>query len=317
MKTAIAITLVAVTLTTTITAQNNEATLAARKEKKLASEFLARADWNLDLRATKTAAARTDRLIFAYFSRSYAPCPPCIRFEQSELLSAEFAAFAQDVVLFFHNTSGLAGDDDELLARVGGRNWPALFILDQQGQVVARHKGERTSANFKRLLDQAADNSNRLVELRQAQESGSGRAAASLLVLELDLGRVAPLAAYVRLARVTNLPAERRLELFAKIVKHEVGAIQITATNDHASQVAAGERFATMIREDRIPAAKDALFFWYFAAVYAEEAKDAVLMNRAVAGLEPHSARVGTARAKWVKLLERWQQGTPTSVRKN
>lgn len=53
--------------------QDDQADLKAKKEKKLASEFLKKAAWTLDFDAAKAAAKKGDKLIFAYFTRSYAP----------------------------------------------------------------------------------------------------------------------------------------------------------------------------------------------------------------------------------------------------
>ena len=51
--------------------QDQEA-LKANLEKKLASGFLKKAPWILDLDQAKADAKKSGKLIFAYFSRSYA-----------------------------------------------------------------------------------------------------------------------------------------------------------------------------------------------------------------------------------------------------
>lgn len=42
-------------------------------EKKLASEFMKKADWKTDYDAVRAEAAKSGEVIFAYFTRSYAP----------------------------------------------------------------------------------------------------------------------------------------------------------------------------------------------------------------------------------------------------
>lgn len=48
-------------------------TLQERRDAKLASEFINKADWVPRLDRAVVAAKRTERLIFGYFTRSYAP----------------------------------------------------------------------------------------------------------------------------------------------------------------------------------------------------------------------------------------------------
>ena len=43
-----------------------------------------------------------------------------------------------------------------------------------------------------------------------------------------------------------------------------------------------------MVAADRIPADGDAMFFWYFTAMYAEHAERAQLYARALEGLRHH-----------------------------
>ncbi len=71
MNTLISLTLAALTMTTTALAQDDQATLRRLKATKLESEFLRRADWKTDFRAALAESARTQRLVFAYFSRSF------------------------------------------------------------------------------------------------------------------------------------------------------------------------------------------------------------------------------------------------------
>ncbi|MCA8954602.1 MAG: hypothetical protein KDC87_00930 [Planctomycetes bacterium] len=47
--------------------------LRARRDKKLAEPFLKNAEWVTDLARAKARAKLQGRVIFAYFTRSYAP----------------------------------------------------------------------------------------------------------------------------------------------------------------------------------------------------------------------------------------------------
>lgn len=56
-----------------VPAQDEQAEMIARREKKLESRFLTKADWILDYDEAKRIAKQEGKLIFTYFSRSYAP----------------------------------------------------------------------------------------------------------------------------------------------------------------------------------------------------------------------------------------------------
>ncbi len=51
----------------------DEAALRTGRDKKLASEFLKKAEWNLDFDKARAEAKKTGKILFAYFTRSYAP----------------------------------------------------------------------------------------------------------------------------------------------------------------------------------------------------------------------------------------------------
>jgi hypothetical protein len=46
--------------------------LVAKRAEKLAKDFLKKADWITDYDQARAAAKKSDKLIFAYFTRSYA-----------------------------------------------------------------------------------------------------------------------------------------------------------------------------------------------------------------------------------------------------
>ncbi len=50
-----------------------QAALQGKLEKKLASEFMKKADWQTDYDAVRAKAAKSGEVIFAYFTRSYSP----------------------------------------------------------------------------------------------------------------------------------------------------------------------------------------------------------------------------------------------------
>ena len=55
------------------TAQGDQAALKEKYEEKLKKEFIAFGNWQTDYDAVREQAAKEGKVIFAYFSRSYAP----------------------------------------------------------------------------------------------------------------------------------------------------------------------------------------------------------------------------------------------------
>ena len=200
------------------------------------------------------------------------------------------------MVLFFHVTSGLADDPyQNLLAAKGGSGWPFVAILDATGRVLAHHEGAHETSQYERTLARARQTSESLVQLEELAEGGDVTAAGQLLELSIDLGHLDAQAARSRLAQLDALPEVDRNRLDKRIIKAEVELIQITATSDESTQIAAGEKFADMVVADRIPEDADAMFFWYFAAMYAERTEQVQLYARALEGLRHHESRLGAS----------------------
>ena len=64
------------TLAALLNAQDEQAELVKLRAKKLQAEFLTKAPWQLDFSKAQAAAQGEQKLIFGYFTRSYAPAAP-------------------------------------------------------------------------------------------------------------------------------------------------------------------------------------------------------------------------------------------------
>ena len=62
----------ALALPTTATAQGDQADLKAKREKKLAKEVFHQTPWVFDYDAARKQAREEGKLLFTYFTRSYA-----------------------------------------------------------------------------------------------------------------------------------------------------------------------------------------------------------------------------------------------------
>ena len=72
MKTLL-ISILSIAVAAPIVAQDDQAALIAKRAKKLKSAFLTKNAWFTDFDKARAEAKKTNRTIFAYFTRSYAP----------------------------------------------------------------------------------------------------------------------------------------------------------------------------------------------------------------------------------------------------
>jgi hypothetical protein len=215
--------------------------LRRQLEKKLDEPFVANVEWELDLSAARRRSAESGRPVFAYFTRSYAPCAPCRALEQGVFETVDFAAFARDeVVPFLHVTTRIPGrEHDDLLGRYGQSGFPTVLVLDADGRCVAV-PAERTIAAFRAALEEAR---RRITEGDDGVERGP-RAAAEAWLRDRRLGNYADLdadrAAFERhravltpdeLAGVEHSLAERALaDSIRRLEKLGLGAGELDFT---------------------------------------------------------------------------------------
>ncbi|MHC4516145.1 MAG: hypothetical protein ACYTGW_19105 [Planctomycetota bacterium] len=62
-----------VILATSLPGQPDQEELKARREEKLACEFLTKANWITNYDKARAEAKKSKKVIFAYFTRSYSP----------------------------------------------------------------------------------------------------------------------------------------------------------------------------------------------------------------------------------------------------
>ena len=216
-------------------------------------------------------------------------------------------------MLFCHITSHVETDaDQELLSQKGGGGWPYIVVMDADGNVLSKHEpnSPRKTAGFRATVADAKATGKSLAALRKAAKDGDTGAAADLLEKQIELAHLGVTGARKQLALIRALPKARFQQLDRKILTLEVNEIQSTATDDEATQYAAGEKFAAMIKADRIPPDEDALYFWYFTSVYAEKEGNAELYAKALAGMRKHDRRVqASVLEDMEKTLEKLRDG--------
>ncbi len=244
--------------------------LSTLRDQKRAQEVFQQAEWHFDLAAALAAAKQRQQPIFAYFTRSYSPCPPCTALEQGALSEPAFVEFSKRVVLFCHVTSQVEGDaHQDLLAQKGGRAFPYLVFLDADGAVAAK-QAERSVAAFLATLGKLDE----LAALEARFAAGDQQAGAAALKLGLELGGRSMAAARERLQKLGDIPAEQRQALAALILNAEVDALMAEVrTKAQAAEV--GRTFLVMERQGRVPTGRAAITFYSVILETHEAAADA------------------------------------------
>lgn len=118
-------------------AQPTERELRQRRAEKLSSAFVAHVAWERSWDRAMERARAESKLVLAYFTRSYAPCPPCMQLEGGPLVSTWWKEAARDVVPYLNVTTMLA-DDVDLGRResTGGTGFPHVAFLNPDGIVL-------------------------------------------------------------------------------------------------------------------------------------------------------------------------------------
>lgn len=279
------------------------------RSAKLALPVFQRAPWLFDYDQARAAAKDSGKPIFAYFTRSYAPCAPCTALEDTALSDAAFAAFAKDVVLLCHLTTQVDGDPhQDLLRDKGGTGFPFLAFLDEQGKVLAK-PSERTVAGFRKVLDQL-----QRIQNLAAQAKTDPKAAAELLLAQLQLGSVPYAEAQQRKAALTEVPSELQPQLDQALLDLEFSHL-MTTSRDKAAYAAATEQLVARFRSGKRPTGEIARALSTRIMAYASEHKDPDLYEQALTALEQV---IGNDKrfTKTLEMLHQQLQSLKTSAKK-
>lgn len=261
-------------------AQSSQADLIAKRDRKLASEVFQRNPWVSDFDQARETAREKDALLFAYFTRSYAPCPPCAALERGALSSPEFARFAEDagVVLFLHVTSHVEDEPyPDLLDQKGfGRTTPSLCIMDAEGRKIALLEG-RDVDSFAAAVRQGREY---LQMVEKVRENPDDRALAKKLFLKqlFELGNLTFTEARAEQSALSLRGAEAK-RVQAAIVGLEVDSL---LKHEPITDPAARKRLIELIDE---PALAQHRNYWGAVVQMAVEDGDLEAFDRRTQGL--------------------------------
>jgi hypothetical protein len=259
------------------------------RDKKLAEDWFKANDWTSDYDEARKRSKETGKVIFSYFTRSNTDRAPGAILEGA-FSAPEFKTFSNGVVLFMHLTTGIEGDKHANLPSEKGGSIPYLAILDSNGDITARPKGQDV-ADFRAGLEA----SKTFLDLKGRQESLSPADAFTLLVQELDFGRVEVAEAEKRHKALSALSKEQDEKLSALIAKKKAFAadkkiMELVRKNNpknDAEAAAVGKAYYAMYQEGVRPTGPQPFeIFYILLSKHAKAEKNPAIFEIALGALK-------------------------------
>ncbi len=196
--------------------------------------------------------------------------------EGGALQEESFGAWSKPYVLFCHITTQIKDKQyDNLLGQKGGRGFPYFAFLDAEGNVIAKHNGERNAEGFGASAKQAVA----FVELRTKADGGDKTAKVEFFMKAVEIGYFTRVDAEKRAKEMTDLTDEQKKKVDQALVGFEVQDIA-AAVKDDATKIEAGKKFAEMKKAGRVPTGEqDIQPFNIFIMDYAYSIKNATLFE--------------------------------------
>ncbi|HEV3026673.1 MAG TPA: thioredoxin family protein, partial [Planctomycetota bacterium] len=249
------------------------------KAEKLKAEFFKKADWILDYDKARADAKKSGKLIFALFSRSYAPCPACHALENGALLTDDFAKFSKDYVLFCHITTMIQGEKyGDLLEQKGGNAFPWVVFMDPEGEIIVEHRGPRSAAEF----GKSGETAKSWLALKEKAAKGDRPSQIDFAILQLSMGQVDAEEATKTIKAAGEPSKEQSAKFDAELINAEVREAVRRVKSDEEAAVL-GKKFYARHKEGKPAPTSDNALQSYFILVMeaAGEAKDAATFEAA------------------------------------
>jgi len=131
--------------------------------------------------------------------------------------------FSEKFVLYCNITSHVPGSkDQDLLEAKGGEGFPYLIFMDAEGNLLAKHDGERTGAGF----EVTGSKARAFLELKARAEKGDASVKIDFVIAQLELGHIKPGEAEVKIRESGGKPtAEQQKRLDGALANSEVEAL--------------------------------------------------------------------------------------------
>ncbi|MFN0207906.1 MAG: hypothetical protein ACKVS6_16485 [Planctomycetota bacterium] len=246
--------------------------LQQKLDAKLASEFLTKAPWLTDYDAARIEAKKTEKLIFAYFTKSDVDFAGCRVLESGPFLDPRFAQFGESFILYCHITSGVASRKYESLFKEKmGMGYPTILYLDSDGDVVYRHQAIRTIEGFESSAKEAQEFS----RLRKGAETGDPDAKLAFIIKQYDSNLIRPEELAPKIKDFTNLSPDSQRQLDELKFELELNDLYRKSNGKPELLAEAAQQILAMYDTKKIPQREKAKDFYYgVLSNYARAKKD-------------------------------------------
>jgi hypothetical protein len=187
-----------------------------------------------------------------------------------------------------------------MLGEKGGTGFPTLMFLDAEGRRLGKHAGPRTPSGFEESLEGVEE----FQSLREKAEAGDAKAAAEVLIRQLELEWFGLEEAQKRADALEKLSGKQKKQVAQLLIDTEVRDLSAKASESREERQVTGAHFAAMFEDDRIPATQTGLIqFWTIMADYAEKNREKKLFKKIVGEFED-TVKSGARSRKTLKDLE-------------
>lgn len=148
MKTALStiFAMLALTLALPVSAQTSER-LEQSYQEKVQGDFVQKVKWERSFDAALARAKKEKKLVWAYFTRSYAPCPPCSALESGPLLSEWWVKISTEFVPYLNINAKLDDKPDQKVPKaLNVVSYPFCVFVDVDGIILAEARPESERA---------------------------------------------------------------------------------------------------------------------------------------------------------------------------
>ncbi|MEK7865184.1 MAG: hypothetical protein AAB434_00780 [Planctomycetota bacterium] len=187
--------------------------------------------------------------------------------------------------MFCHITTRIEGDtNQDLLQKKGGRGFPHLVFMDSEGNVIAKHQGQRDAAGFEASLLKATA----YMELKAKADAGDKAAKAEFLVTQLEMGAI-PLSEFEeKIKEAGELSADLQARLDGVRANAEFSEIMqsIGQKPENEAVAEAGPKLLEMKKAGHVPAGENEFSTFHSILLeYAFTQKDAAQFEESLGAL--------------------------------
>tara|TARA_R110002072_G_scaffold273219_2_gene433701 strand:- start:15118 stop:15834 length:717 start_codon:yes stop_codon:yes gene_type:complete len=226
--------------------------------------------------------------------------------EAGPLSTPEFATFAADFVLFCHpESTATQAKDVGLAKRLGVTGLPDIAVFTADGTLIVKvPPSVHSVAQFTRYAARARQ----LLAWRVAANEGDARAAAALLIAQLEERQLDRSSAESRRKQLKNELEPERKRIDALLLDLRIGE-QIRAVHrDLNGRRALGGKFLRMLAADQLPSPAVSRGFWFVIMEHCEAKADVDGFVIGLNGLRRNVALTANGAPWGAKLIADYEQ---------